>query len=396
MLLSGQNDWGLFIRNDILLDNDRIIFVFGFIFLFGLSIIICSRILLVPRYDDVTRIALIVFGLFVVYGLILSFLRISLWSRSVYLVEYLLISGLLISIFSLQHRMLPRVLGLLTDDLLPQFIEHRRIDWVLVKPDLFDYLMLDGLVTTLTESRDASKTIFLSELANSGIPLLDKDSLLEALTGKLALEGLSHITLDKMRPKNNIIFLKRAIDLVIIVLLTPFFLILALAIGLFIKIDSKGPIFFRQERVGYHGQSFLLIKFRSMYIGSEDNGQTFARKDDARVTRVGRLLRRSRLDEMPQIWNVLKGEMSIVGPRPEQKYFVDKFSLSVPFYGFRHMVRPGITGWAQIMYGYTADEYETKQKVAYDLFYLKNMSLWLDVVILAKTIQIIILGSGSR
>ena len=138
-----------------------------------------------------------------------------------------------------------------------------------------------------------------------------------------------------------------------------------------------------------------MYKFRSM-VKSSIPEHRFAEKMDKRVTRIGRLLRRLRLDELPQVWNVLRGDMSLIGPRPEQLEFTSRFDQLIPFYGFRHTIRPGITGWAQVMYGYAASDEQTRAKLEFDFFYIKHMSLWLDLVVLVKTFRTIILGSGSR
>jgi len=165
---------------------------------------------------------------------------------------------------------------------------------------------------------------------------------------------------------------------------------------LLIKLDSPGPVFFRQERVGEDGKVFTLWKFRSMRKDAERNtGPVWAKAQDSRVTRVGKYLRRTRLDEVPQLFNVLKGDMSLVGPRPERPNFVEELSKTIPFYYLRHSVKPGVTGWAQINYGYGNSVEDAVEKLQYDLFYIKNVSWALDLLVLLHTIKTVLVRKGS-
>jgi exopolysaccharide biosynthesis polyprenyl glycosylphosphotransferase len=164
-----------------------------------------------------------------------------------------------------------------------------------------------------------------------------------------------------------------------------------------IRIDSNGPIVYRQRRVGIGGSHFYCYKFRTMCEDAEaDTGATWAWDDDPRITRVGKFLRASRLDEIPQLWCVLKGDMAFVGPRPERPEFVEWLSKEIPYYGVRHVVRPGITGWAQVQYKYGNTLEDAREKLQYDLFYIKNASLGLDLLIMFQTIKIVLLGRGAQ
>jgi len=188
--------------------------------------------------------------------------------------------------------------------------------------------------------------------------------------------------------------LKRTLDILIslttIIILLPLGIMLSLAI----KVSSKGPVFFVQNRIGRNRKPFPMVKFRTMVTGAEEKGPQWADKEDPRVTVVGRFLRKTRLDEMPQFLNVLKGDMSIVGPRPERDYFIKELEKKLPFYSLRFTVKPGLTGWAQVYYGYAASEQEGREKWEYDLYYIKNMSGFLDLKILLKTIYTIIFSKG--
>jgi sugar transferase (PEP-CTERM system associated) len=172
---------------------------------------------------------------------------------------------------------------------------------------------------------------------------------------------------------------------------------IAILTAILIKLESKGPIFYKQERVGKNGRSFEVIKFRSMQADAEAGGKpVWAKANDDRVTLVGRVIRKVRIDEIPQFWNILKGEMKFVGPRPERPHFVEQLAQQIPFYEHRHLVAPGLTGWAQVKYPYGASVADARHKLEYDLYYIKNQSLRLDLLIVLQTIKIILLGRGSR
>jgi exopolysaccharide biosynthesis polyprenyl glycosylphosphotransferase len=168
------------------------------------------------------------------------------------------------------------------------------------------------------------------------------------------------------------------------------------AVACAIKLDSRGPALFRQQRVGENGRNFTLNKFRSMRVDAEREGPVWAAPADPRVTRVGRWLRQLRLDELPQFWNVLMGDMSFVGPRPERPEFVERLQRQIPFYMGRHSVKPGITGWAQVRHRYAASVEDSVEKLQYDLYYIKNRSPLLDLVILLSTLQVVLFARGSR
>jgi sugar transferase (PEP-CTERM system associated) len=163
-----------------------------------------------------------------------------------------------------------------------------------------------------------------------------------------------------------------------------------------VKLESRGPVFYKQERVGKNGRTFVLMKFRSMRVDAESDGPVWATKGDARTTRVGRVIRKIRVDEIPQFWNILRGEMSFVGPRPERPHFVAQLAEEIPFYEQRHLIAPGLTGWAQIKYPYGASIEDARQKLQYELFYIKNQSLILDAIIMFETIKIILFGRGAQ
>ncbi len=189
---------------------------------------------------------------------------------------------------------------------------------------------------------------------------------------------------------------KRIIDVVLVAVAAPLALVMTMGLALLVRFSSPGPAIFKQCRTGLNGRRFTLYKLRTMRTDAESDGPRFATLDDDRLITAGRFLRKSRLDELPQLWNVLKGDLSLVGPRPEQESFVEQFNAEIPFYGQRHLIRPGVTGWAQVKYGYADDEADTIEKLTYDLYYVKNMSIWLDLHILGESIWTVLSGNGAR
>ncbi|MBE0551279.1 MAG: sugar transferase, partial [Ignavibacterium sp.] len=238
----------------------------------------------------------------------------------------------------------------------------------------------------------------ISKLENKGIGLKIVPDLYEILSGQARTSQLYGIPLIDIMPELMPEWekkLKRISDVLISLLILTLTLPLNFLVALAIKLDSKGPVLFKQERIGMNGKNFKIYKFRSMYQDAEKNtGPVWSTKDDPRVTRVGKILRKLRIDEIPQFFNVLKGEMSLVGPRPERSYFVEQLSQQIPYYKRRLKVRPGITGWAQVKHKYDESIEDVKVKLRYDLFYIENMSLRMDIKILARTVLVVLFGKG--
>ena len=258
---------------------------------------------------------------------------------------------------------------------------------------------VDRIIVALDERRGKFPLEQLLYCRLKGIPVDDGISFTEQLAGKLSVESLHPSFLifsDGFKSSNIIKRVKRGVDilasLVAFTLLFPITLLISLAI----RLDSKGPILYKQERVGEDGISFNLLKFRSMRVDAEAMGPVWASVDDPRITRVGRVIRKLRLDEIPQMINVLKGAMSFVGPRPERPFFVKQLEKEVPYYSQRHVTKPGITGWAQISYRYGASKEDAVEKLKYDLYYIKHMSIVLDLTIIFETAKIVLLGKGAR
>jgi sugar transferase (PEP-CTERM system associated) len=240
----------------------------------------------------------------------------------------------------------------------------------------------------------------LLDLRMQGVKIEDATSWLEKISGKIEVENLYPSWLvygEGFRRSTTFIAVRRvlsvAISLVGLILALPLFPLIMLAI----RLDSKGPVFYAQTRVGKGGREFKVVKFRTMRQDAEAaSGPKWAGDNDPRVTRVGKFLRASRLDEIPQLWCVLKGDMAFVGPRPERPEFIDRLSKEIPYYGVRHMVRPGLTGWAQVKYRYGSTVEDAREKLQYDLFYIKNASIGLDMLIMFLTIKTVLLRRGAQ
>jgi sugar transferase (PEP-CTERM system associated) len=256
------------------------------------------------------------------------------------------------------------------------------------------------LVVALSERRGGYPVASLLDLRVRGCEVVEWPSFFERLSGRIAIDNLSpsyFIFQEGFRKSIVLLSIRRFVSLlfaaVLILLLSPVMLIAALLI----KVDSPGPVFYTQKRVGKNGKVFDIVKFRSMRKDAEGGGVArWAVKSDPRVTRVGKVIRLARIDELPQLFNVLRGDIDTVGPRPERPEFVEKLSEVIPFYSLRHTVRPGLTGWAQVEFAYCGTIEESKEKLEYDLFYIKNMSVKLDLLVLFKTVKIVLLGRGAR
>jgi sugar transferase (PEP-CTERM system associated) len=265
---------------------------------------------------------------------------------------------------------------------------------------------IQELVVAVDERRRSDQSGFpLDDLLDcklNGISVIDDLSFLERESGRLDIRSLSPGWLVfsdgfSFSPLRD--YLERGFDLMastLLLLVTwPFMLLATIAIKL--EEGARAPLIYSQERVGYGGRIIRVHKFRSMRIDAEKDGKAvWAQKNDSRVTRVGQFIRNTRIDELPQIFNVFKGEMSFVGPRPERPQFVEELAQKIPYYRERHRVKPGITGWAQLCYPYGASEHDAEEKLKYDLYYIKNHSVMFDLYILVRTVEVILLGNGVR
>jgi len=258
---------------------------------------------------------------------------------------------------------------------------------------------IDKIIVAMEERRGSIPLDDLLRYKSYGIKIEDGVSFYEKVTNKLLVENINHSDLifcDGFRLSYINMLLKRTYDILLsligLIITSPLFL----TIPFLIKLESKGPIFFKQKRVGRNGELFYIYKFRSMQRDAEiKTGPIMSFKNDNRVTMIGKTLRKTRIDELPQLWNILKGNMSFVGPRPERPMFVEKFNEHIPFYNQRFSLRPGLTGWAQIRCSYASNIEQTLDKLRYELYYLKNFSLLFDLTIILRTIKVVLFARGS-
>jgi sugar transferase (PEP-CTERM system associated) len=256
------------------------------------------------------------------------------------------------------------------------------------------------VVVALGEKRGRLPIRELLQCRLDGVEVLDGNTFMEMLTGKLIVRNLNPgwlIFSDGFQKSLVQKVLKRTVDIFFALVLAVLFSPLMAIVAALIKLDSKGPVLFSQQRSGKGRCIYRILKFRSMFQNAEEaTGPIWAGEDDPRITRAGKIIRRLRIDELPQIWNVLKGDMSFVGPRPEREVFIKELVKQVPYYDARLTVKPGVTGWAQINYSYGASVEDAVEKLNYDLFYIKNMSFMMDILIILRTIKIVALGRGAR
>lgn len=273
------------------------------------------------------------------------------------------------------------------------------VDWLRLKrPHLGDTRGCDAIVADFSADLPDEWERFLADSALAGRIVYQHKQLGESLTGRVELESLSDNNFGSLVPARGYFHLKALIDFLCAVVLLPVLIPLMLAIALMILVDSRGPVMFRQQRVGFAGRKLVIYKFRTMRPVeiADERAAAITTDDDERVTRVGRMLRKLRLDELPQIFNILKWEMSWIGPRPEAEILSQWYTSELPFYRYRHVVKPGISGWAQVNQGHVAGVDEVHRKLQYDFYYIKYFSPWLDLLILLRTIKTMMTGFGSR
>jgi len=274
------------------------------------------------------------------------------------------------------------------------------IEWkLLTRPRLHDTRGCHAIVADFSEDLPDEWEAFLADAALAGKIVYQVKQLAESLTGRVELEHLSENSFGSLLPARGYFHLKGLIDFLFAVLILPLALPLMAICAIAIRLDSHGPALFRQKRVGHAGKPIIVYKFRTMRAGAEPTDERRAAitsDDDERITRVGRVLRKLRLDELPQIFNILEWQMSWIGPRPEAEVLSRWYTSELPFYRYRHVVKPGISGWAQVNQGHVAEVADVHRKLQYDFYYIKYFSPWLDLLILFRTIKTMLTGHGAR
>jgi sugar transferase (PEP-CTERM system associated) len=301
-----------------------------------------------------------------------------------------------------QHEFPYRIVGFIDDD--PAMVGRSVVNpRVLGTPSDIDRLVrehdISRIVVGLADLRGRLPIDELLAAKLQGVRVEDPETIVERLTGKILLDDLKPSWLifsDGFRARRLTRLIKRSLDVAFasigLVLASPLMLLTAAAV----RLESDGPVFYAQDRVGEHGRVFTLFKFRSMRVDAERGTPVWATDGDDRVTRIGRFLRLSRLDELPQLWNVLRGDMSFVGPRPERPFFVEQLAEVIPYYRQRHAVKPGVTGWAQVKYRYGSSIEDAREKLRYDLYYIKHLSIVFDLTIVFDTAKVIVSGKGAK
>jgi lipopolysaccharide/colanic/teichoic acid biosynthesis glycosyltransferase len=336
-----------------------------------------------------------------------SFLGVIAWfffarldyGRFQFMAGYLMAIAWFSSVFFLSQRASLQKLALIPIGETLSIRELKGAQWSLVETPTAVPDNCSGVVADLRADHPPQWQRFIAECVLAGTPVFHVKQIRESLTGRLEIEHLSENTLGSLNPNDAYLKLKRLIDtaaaVAVTLILAPFLLL----IGLLIRADSRGPALFKQQRMGRGGEIFTMYKFRTMVVEEavrDAREAAITRDGDARITRPGRFLRRSRIDELPQIINILKGEMSWIGPRPEAVPLSKWYEDQLPFYRYRHIVRPGITGWAQVNQGHVAEPDQVLEKLHYDFFYIKNFSPWLDILVVLKTLRTMLTGFGAR
>lgn len=385
---------------DLPIDQDIVYnTIIGSLFAISFGFLFSRRLIDYPGTEGIAY-SIPVFA--VTFGAVLIvflFLRLE-YSRYLFAISYLLSVIWFTAVSVAMVRLRTLKIGIVPGGESDRLVAMRSIQWHEIKQPDATLMKVDAIVADLRHGFPLEWERFIADAAVSGTPVYDVKHLCETLTGRLEIEHLSENTLGSLNPNDMYLKIKQVIDwllaLVVIAVLIPLFVIITIAI----RIDSRGSAIFRQQRMGYRGQVFTLYKFRTMRLEENTSGderdRAITKTDDSRVTRIGHFLRKARIDELPQVINILRGEMSWIGPRPEAVPLSEWYEKELPFYRYRHIVRPGISGWAQVMQGHVAAPDEVLEKLHYDFYYIKNFSPWLDILIVLKTIRTVLTGAGSK
>lgn len=346
-------------------------------------------------------------GFLASFGLAFTFIllfRID-YSRALLLTGFALAVVWFFLVYTMTQRKTQLVLGVVEGGRVDLFKDMAGVDVVRLKGNEAPE-MVDAVAADFRHDHSDEWEARLADYTLAGVPVYHSKDLYESLTGRADLEHLSENNFGALGPMHTLLAFKQALDrtiaLPVLIILLPLFAITAIAI----KLDSPGPVLFRQRRMGYRGHEFTVFKFRTMRAIDDRKAPReesaspldsfITQENDRRITRLGRFLRRSRIDELPQIINILAGQMSWIGPRPEASQLSEWYEGEIPFYRYRHVVRPGISGWAQVNQGHVAEIEDIRTKLQYDFYYIRNFSLWLDILIVVKTAKTMITGFGHK
>lgn len=316
-------------------------------------------------------------------------------SRAIFLLSGSFSLVFFLAYLTLKNRYYPVRLGVIQKGFAEELMHAKAATQLIPIDNLADSAQRYDAVAADFSSLNDEEEKFLTACALSGTPVYNAKPVYESLTGRVKIDHISENNIGAMLPSPGLELIKRLSDSLLILLTAPIHVPIVLITAILIKLESKGPVFYTQTRVGKGNKPFQIYKLRSMST-KPNQGEQFAGANDARITKVGKFIRKWRIDEIPQFYNILKGDMSLIGPRPEQPGFVEEFSQALPYYCYRHIVKPGITGWAQVRHGYADDEDSTAIKVEHDFYYIKHCSVSLDIYIIFLTIKTMLTGFGAR
>lgn len=348
-----------------------------------------------PAQQSIYVLSLLLFTIIMITGFIFFIFRLP------YSIYYFTLSMLFLIIFSFSsHNILQsvskQVVGYIPLGRCNELIAIDSVKWVNLQNDSIDYQKLNAVVADFSDEKVQkywAKT--LAKISIQGVPVYNSIQAKELLTGRIAISHLYENDLGSFRLSPIYKLSKRLMDIGLVLLSLPIVLPIMLITAIAIKLDSAGNVIFTQQRMGLGGKVFTMYKFRSMTANAENQNTVMTQIGDTRITKVGHIIRKLRIDELPQFWNILKGDMSLIGPRPELPNMVEKLEQEIPFYIYRQLVKPGLSGWAQVTQG--GDHVENiAEKLEYDFYYIKNASISLDLLIIIKTIQTILTGFGAR
>lgn len=356
----------------------------------------------VSTYPGVEKTTYVLPAFTLSYTALLLFLVVSRYdyNRTLLLTGYFISVGWYLILYALLQREARMRIGVLPFGAQGALARVGGVSWVeLTDPDA-PMAGLDAVAVDLRTDLPSEWDRRIADFALAGVPVFHTKHLLESLTGRVELEHLSENSFGSLAPVSAFMSAKALVDWVTALIAGIVLFPALLVVAALIRWDSPGPVLFRQRRMGYKGEIFTVYKFRTMAVAdpaAADLRATAMTQDaDARITRVGRFLRKTRIDELPQIVNILNGEMSWIGPRPEAEVLSRWYEAEIPFYRYRHIVRPGITGWAQVWQGHVFDIEEVQSKLHYDFYYIKHFSAWIDLLIIVRTIRTVLTGFGSR
>lgn len=324
------------------------------------------------------------------------------YSRAQFISSYALSLGLFTYIhMRFEARRIVR-LGVISDCLPKDMPNFDRVIWHQIPSPDAEIPPLIGVVADLNSDHSDAWSSRIAEFALAGTPVYHVRQAIEQLSGRVEIKHLGENTLGALNPNDLYLKTKAIIDTIFAAMLLLFLFPILLCIAILVRCDSRGPALFCQQRTGFRAVPFTVFKFRTMHVANpaaeEGDERSFAmtQKGDARITRIGAILRRTRLDELPQLLNVLRGEMSMIGPRPEALPLTRWYEGEIPFYHYRHIIKPGLTGWAQVNQGHVINVSDVREKLHLDFYYVKNFSMWLDLLIALRTIRVVITGWGAK